>query len=192
LTNGSTAFRAAVAAAPSFDMRVPTHPERTLFDLVQHVGMARRKSATIVAAGPSDAPPEKSAWEDGTGAPREREALLTWWTESIEQLTSALREVGPKGPSGSDCRLSDAQLQALAATLDEGPAAHGYVEDQRWTLARVAELIVRLFRQRYTLRGVSLLLHRMGFSPQVPKHRPVERDEEAIATWRREVWPQAK
>ncbi|MFG3716047.1 winged helix-turn-helix domain-containing protein [Micromonospora sp. NPDC047730] len=39
---------------------------------------------------------------------------------------------------------------------------------------------------------MSLLLHRIGFSPQVPKHRPVERDEAAIATRRREVWPQAK
>ena len=28
-----------------------------------------------------------------------------------------------------------------------------------------------------TLRGVSMLLHRMGFSPQMPAHRPVERDE---------------
>jgi putative transposase len=97
-----------------------------------------------------------------------------------------------KGPSGSDCRLSDPQLDALAAALDEGPAAHGYVEDQRWTLARVAELIARLFRQRYTQRGVSLLLHRIGFSPQIPNHRPVERDEATIATWRREVWPRAK
>jgi uncharacterized protein (TIGR03083 family) len=91
----STAFRAAVAAAPSLEVQVPTHPERTLFDLVQHVGMGRRKAAAVVAAGPADAPPEKSAWEGGTGAPREREALLAWWTESIEQLASALREAGP-------------------------------------------------------------------------------------------------
>jgi transposase len=35
-------------------------------------------------------------------------------------------------------------------------------------------------------------LHRLGFSPQIPKHRPVERDDEAVATWQREVWPQAK
>jgi uncharacterized protein (TIGR03083 family) len=91
----STAFRAAVAAAPSLDLQVPTHPERTLFELVQHVGMGRRKSAAIVAAGPADAPPDKSAWEDGMGAPREREALLAWWTEAVEQLTSTLREAGP-------------------------------------------------------------------------------------------------
>ncbi|MEU9829335.1 maleylpyruvate isomerase N-terminal domain-containing protein [Micromonospora chersina] len=91
----STAFRAAVAAAPSLDVQMPTHPERTLFDHVQHVGMGRRKAAAIVTAGPADAPPEESAWGGGTGAPREREALLAWWTESIDQLASALREAGP-------------------------------------------------------------------------------------------------
>lgn len=91
----ATAFRAAVAAAPSLDLQVPTHPERTLFDLVQHVGMGRRKTTAVVAAGPANAPPDKSAWDDGAGAPREREALLDWWTESIDRLTSVLREAGP-------------------------------------------------------------------------------------------------
>ena len=108
-----------------------------------------------------------------------------WLTDGEAGLVS-------KGPSGTDCRLSPEQLDRLAAVLQEGPAAHGYIEDQRWTLARVADLIARLFRVQYTLRGVSMLLHRMGFSPQMPAHRPVERDEEAIATWRQEVWRQAK
>ena len=40
--------------------------------------------------------------------------------------------------------------------------------------------IARLFHVRYTLRGVSYLLHRMGYSPQVPVHRATERDEKAI------------
>lgn len=97
-----------------------------------------------------------------------------------------------RGPSGTGCRLSDAELGQLAAMLKEGPAAYGYVEDQRWTLARVADLIELRFRVRYTLRGTSLLLHRMGFSPQLPKHRPVERDEDKIAMWRRETWQEAK
>jgi transposase len=97
-----------------------------------------------------------------------------------------------KGPSGTGCRLSPEQLDRLATALKEGPAVHGYIEDQRWTLARIADLIARLFGVRYTLRGVSFLLHRVGFSPQMPKHRPVERDEEAVATWREEVWARAK
>lgn len=91
----SIAFRAAVAAAPSLDMQAPNHPERTLSELVRHVGTGRRKTAAIVAAGPADGPPDRSAWEDGTGAPRDREALLAWWTESVDLLTSTLREAGP-------------------------------------------------------------------------------------------------
>jgi transposase len=97
-----------------------------------------------------------------------------------------------KGSSGADCQLSLEQQDQLAAVLRAGPAAHGYTEDQRWTLVRVADLIAHLFRVRYTLRGVSFLLHRMGFSPQVPKHRPIERDEDAIVTWREEAWQRAK
>jgi transposase len=97
-----------------------------------------------------------------------------------------------KGPGGSFCRLDQPRLDRLAAALEQGPAAHGFDEDQRWTLARVADLIARLFHTRYTLRGVSYLLHRMGFSPQVPAHRAIERDEQAIATWRREAWPAGK
>ncbi len=63
-----------------------------------------------------------------------------------------------KGPGGAVCRLSGAQLSRLRAALDGGPAAWGWDQDQRWTLARVARLIGRLFHVRYTLRGVSYLL----------------------------------
>jgi putative transposase len=79
----------------------------------------------------------------------------------------------------------------LEAALELGPAAHGW-EDQRWTLARIAALISELFDVTYTLRGVSYLLHRLGWSPQVPRHRAAERNEEKIAAWRDEVWPQIK
>ena len=87
----STAFRAAVAAAPSLDVRVPTCPEWTLFDLVQHLGEGRRRWAATVAAGPADAPPAMSA----PVAPREREALLAWFAASTEELLDALRTAGP-------------------------------------------------------------------------------------------------
>jgi uncharacterized protein (TIGR03083 family) len=99
----STAFRTFVEATPSLDVPVrtsdPNAPSgRTLFDLVHHVGTGRRKTAAIVAAGPADAPPDKSAWEDGADLPRERDALLAWWAESVERLTSTLREAGPDRP----------------------------------------------------------------------------------------------
>lgn len=53
----STAFRAAVAPAPSLDVQVPTCPEWTLFDLAQHIGEGRRDWAATVAAGPAAAEP---------------------------------------------------------------------------------------------------------------------------------------
>ncbi|WP_374225175.1 helix-turn-helix domain-containing protein [Streptomyces sp. ISL-98] len=37
-----------------------------------------------------------------------------------------------RGPSGSRCRLSARSLEKLAAYLEQGPAAHGWVEDQVW------------------------------------------------------------
>ncbi|WP_327002588.1 maleylpyruvate isomerase family mycothiol-dependent enzyme [Dactylosporangium sp. NBC_01737] len=87
----STAFQAAVAAASSLDVRVPTCPEWTLFDLVQHLVEGRHKWAAIVAAGPADAPAAVSA----PVAPREREAVLAWFAASVRELLDALREAGP-------------------------------------------------------------------------------------------------
>jgi transposase len=97
-----------------------------------------------------------------------------------------------RGPGGTGCKLDDGQLARLRAALDAGPAAYGWGEDQRWTLARVTELIRRLFRVSYTLRGVSYLLHRNGFTPQVPAHRATERNEAAIAEWRAVTWAKAR
>ena len=93
-----------------------------------------------------------------------------------------------RGPRGNACKPDDRQLARLRAALDLGPAAYGWDQDQRWTLARVTALIGRLFHVHHTLRGASYLLHRMGFSPQVPVHRAAQRDEAAIAAWRAQTW----
>ena len=48
-----------------------------------------------------------------------------------------------------------------------GPAACGYA-DQCWTLARVAEQVWRRFGVEYTLAGMDVLLHRIGWSRAGP------------------------
>ncbi|MFI6151061.1 maleylpyruvate isomerase family mycothiol-dependent enzyme [Streptomyces sp. NPDC051109] len=93
----STAFRAAVAAAPSLDAPVPSCPGWTLFDLVKHLGGGDRFWAAIVGAGPADAPPaEAVATRAALEVPREREALLAWLDASTQLLLSALSEAGPE------------------------------------------------------------------------------------------------
>jgi transposase len=115
-----------------------------------------------------------------------RKSAYVWHKARSLAGTEALLS---KGPGGQGCRLSDGQMQRLEVALDAGPAAHGWSEDQRWTLARVALLVGRLCHVSYTPRGISYLLHRLGWSPQVPHRRAAERDEEAIATWVKETWP---
>ncbi|MFJ8825453.1 maleylpyruvate isomerase family mycothiol-dependent enzyme [Streptomyces sp. NPDC102467] len=92
----STAFRAAVAAAPGLDAQVPTCPGWTLLDLVKHLGGGDRYWAAIVGAGPADAPSaEATVARAALEAPREREVLLPWLAASTQLLLSALREAGP-------------------------------------------------------------------------------------------------
>jgi transposase len=97
-----------------------------------------------------------------------------------------------KGAGGAKCKLSPVQLAELEAVLDAGPAASGWDEDQCWTLARIAELAWRRFGVQYTLAGLDLLLHRLGWSVQVPARRAAERDEARIAAWREVTWPVVK
>jgi transposase len=97
-----------------------------------------------------------------------------------------------RGAGGAKCKLTASQLRELEAVLDAGPAASGWDEDQCWTLARVTEVIRRRFTVDYTLAGADLLLHRIGWSVQVPARRAAERDEARIAAWREETWPVVK
>lgn len=129
-------------------------------------------------------------------APVQVAARLRVSTKSAYQWRRRWRVGGEQalastGPGGATCRLSDAHLERLRMELERGPAEHGWA-DQRWTLARVATVIGRLFHLRYTPRGTAYLLHRMGWSPQVPRHRAAERDEDAIAQWRTLTWAKVR
>jgi putative transposase len=65
----------------------------------------------------------------------------------------------------------------MFATLDAGP-------DRRAGAAAV--------RVEYTLAGMDVLLHRIGWSVQLPARRAAERDEERIAAWKEDTWPVIK
>lgn len=142
----------------------------------------RREAAALFEQGLSA--PEVAARLEVSG--KSARAWRRLWAEG------GVRALASKGPSGPDQRLNTAQLAQLEALLTAGPVAAGYTEDQRWTLARVAKLIRDNFGVSYSLKGVSLLLHRLGWTPQMPRHRAAERDEEAIAHWRRYQWAAVK
>ena len=96
-----------------------------------------------------------------------------------------------KGAGGARCRLTPVQLEELQALLEAGPAVWGW-DDQCWTLARIAEVVQKCFGVEYTVAGLDLLLHRMGWSVQVPARHAADRDEEQVIAWREESWPEIK
>nr|WP_231981867.1 winged helix-turn-helix domain-containing protein [Streptomyces sp. M56] len=100
---------------------------------------------------------------------------------SVQRWRRAWKEGGEpalasKGPVSTE-RLTARQWEGIAAELDAGPAAAGCVDDQRWTLERIAALIGARCHVIYTLTGVSKLLDRHGYSWQVPVRRSAARDD---------------
>jgi putative transposase len=89
-------------------------------------------------------------------------------------------------------RLTARQWARLESELTRGPLAHGFADDQRWTLKRIKTLIGRLFPVGYTVGGTWKLMRRHGWSCQVPVRQAMERDAEAIEVWKKEVWPEIK
>ena len=141
----------------------------------------RLAAAEMIEAGAGDQEIAKRFRVSRMSVNRWRRALAAGGREALAS----------KGAGGAKCKLTEAQVAELEEVLDAGPAAFGYA-DQWWTLARVAEQAWRLFGVEYTLAGMDVLLHRIGWSVQVPARRAAERDEEKVARWREDAWPVIK
>jgi transposase len=95
------------------------------------------------------------------------------------------------GRAGRKPLLDHKQRARLVARLLEGPAKLGY-ETPLWTCERVAHLIAAEFGVRYHAGHVWKVLRQLGWSPQRPAGRALERNEEVIAEWKRTTWPAIK
>ena len=83
------------------------------------------------------------------------------------------------------------QRAQIAQLLQEGPLAHGFATEL-WTLARIAKVVEQCFGVHYHASQVWRILVSLGWSCQKPQSRARERDETAIARWRRGAWPRLK
>ena len=102
-----------------------------------------------------------------------------------------LRALRAPARQGHPARLSAAQRKRVERALLKGAVAHGFDNDL-WTLPRVAVVIERLTGERYHPGHVWRILRGMGWTPQRPTRRAVERDEDRIARWVTTDWPRIK
>lgn len=94
-------------------------------------------------------------------------------------------------PLGRRPKLNSVHKQKLEKALLQGAQAHGFLNDL-WTLPRVAELIHRQCGLRLHPGHVWRVLGQMGWSLQRPAGRATQRDEAAIARWKKHTWPALK
>jgi transposase len=101
------------------------------------------------------------------------------------------RALAAKPAAGRPRRLAARDLTRLRRLIMKGAVAAGLPTDL-WTCPRVSWLIRREFDVQYHPAHVSRLLHGLGFSPQKPTRRALERDEERIKAWIEQDWPRVK
>lgn len=111
------------------------------------------------------------------------------WREAFRTRGEA--GLKPKPVPGRPTRLSQRHQRALARVLVRGAVKVGYATDL-WTTRRVAEVIRKRFGVAYHPNHLWRLLRGLGWSCQKPETRARERDEAAIAHWKRYRWPHIK
>jgi transposase len=111
------------------------------------------------------------------------------WAEAYRQ--QGLKGLRPRPTPGRPPKLSSSQKKRLTSLLMTGPLAAGYRTDL-WTLRRVAQLIRRQWGVVYHPCHVWRLLTSLGWSCQKPERRALQRDDAAIAQWKRSRWPHIK
>ena len=115
-------------------------------------------------------------------------AVSQWMKMGREQGEEGLRGKIAQGPQP---RLSIEQMVQLPPLLDQGAEAHGF-RGAVWTTQRVAVLIKKQFGVSYHPAHMSRLLKQIKYSVQQPIERASQRDEQAIATWKEQRWPELK
>jgi transposase len=111
------------------------------------------------------------------------------WRQAWEQ--GGKKALHSKPNPGAKPKLNPRQQRRLVDALKQGTNHWGYVL-AGWTGPLVRDLIRRMFGVSYHVDYIGPLLHKLGWSPQKPEQRARQRNERAIARWRRDELPRLK
>lgn len=112
------------------------------------------------------------------------------WAKQLASVNGAVGKLKAK-PLGRPKWLEAEQCEALGAMLLKGALASGF-PTELWTVKRVRALVKREFGVAYSHTGCWQLLRGLGFTPQKPERRALQRNEAAIVQWKHTGWPALK
>lgn len=133
---------------------------------------------------------EQGLWpvEVATRIGVDRRSVRRWRAAYKRKGSEALKA---KPSPGRPPKLTQDEKQKLEELLLEGAEAAGFNTDL-WTCPRVAKVIGKRFGVRYHVDHIGRLLRSLGWSPQRPQRRALERDEARIRGWVKDEWPRIK
>lgn len=115
-----------------------------------------------------------------------RGAVSHWMAEVHRGGKGALRS----HPSpGRPPKLSVEQHRLIPDILWHGAEAYGF-RGEVWTTERVSEVLALEFGVTYSKSHISRLLKAIGWTPQMPITRALQRNEREIRLWQKNVWPE--
>jgi len=118
----------------------------------------------------------------------DRRSVRRWKASILKDGPEAIRS---KPLPGRPSRLDGKKKKKLETILLRGASQAGFMTDL-WTCPRIVRVIEKTFGVRYHVDHIGRILHSLGWSPQKPQRRAVERDEAAIQTWVKIDWPRVK
>jgi len=92
---------------------------------------------------------------------------------------------------GRPPKLTTTQEKIVRRWLADDPTDHGFATEL-WTAPRLALLIEQEFGVHLHPDYLTTWLRQRGYTPQLPRRAPRERDEREIARWLAEDWPRIK
>lgn len=102
-----------------------------------------------------------------------------------------VRGLKSKGRPGPSPKLTPAKAAKIKAAILKGPRAFGYGTDL-WTLERIRSVTRRVAKLSFGVAWTWHIVTALGFSCQKPQLKARERNERAIATWKRKTFPALK
>lgn len=106
-------------------------------------------------------------------------AVAYWHTAYEEGGVAALRS---KGHTGFSSRLTPEKRLLFKKAILKGPLAHGY-ETNLWTLPRLSAVMKKVAKVKFSDVWTWNIVRSLGFTPQKPQMKAVQRNEAAIAGW---------
>ena len=115
---------------------------------------------------------------------------------SVRRWIATFRKQGVDGLAaqpvpGRPPKLTSTQEKIVCRWLADNPTEHGFATEL-WTAPRLARLIEQEFGVHFHPDYLTTWLRQRGFTPQKPRRRARQCDDEASARWLEKDWPRIK